>query len=295
MIIGYVKGQNLSLQQNLIVADSIGYLSAQFVFMTNEWNGLTKVATFSKDGINYQFILDENNRITQDKQLNLTEGAWTVSLVGNESVNGQLVERITTDIEVLTVESSGVVGGEPIPIPESIGEQILAVAEQAKQTADSVRTDADEGKFNGKDGKDGKDGIDGADGPQGEKGDKGDKGEDGADGKSAGFGEITATVDDNTGTPSVEVITSGTDEAKNIEFQFHNLKGSGGGGGKDYTEILQLMKQLFEKAVYTEDVSSLIAKLEELLPSGGVVQIGDTLTIRSDVSAVQNSNTLTIS
>ena len=50
----------------------------------------------------------------------------------------------------------------------------------------------------------------------------------GPKGDPAGFGEIQATVDALVGTPSVEVITSGPDTAKNITFAFHNLKGEPG-------------------------------------------------------------------
>ena len=53
----------------------------------------------------------------------------------------------------------------------------------------------------------------------------------GEDGATAGFGTITATVDDTTGTPNVEVITSGDNTAKNIQFAFSGLKGASGGGG----------------------------------------------------------------
>lgn len=59
-------------------------------------------------------------------------------------------------------------------------------------------------------------GKDGEDGPAGE------------DGTSAGFGNITATADDGIGKPSVEVVTSGTNEALNVEFRFSNLKGDKG-------------------------------------------------------------------
>ena len=62
------------------------------------------------------------------------------------------------------------------------------------------------------------------------KGAKGDPGNPGTPGTSAGFGTVTATVDANTGTPSVEVTTSGTDAAKNFAFAFHNLKGADGVG-----------------------------------------------------------------
>jgi len=50
----------------------------------------------------------------------------------------------------------------------------------------------------------------------GPKGDTGDP---------AGFGTVTADVDANVGTPSVEVETDGPDTAKNFHFHFHNLKG----------------------------------------------------------------------
>ena len=46
-----------------------------------------------------------------------------------------------------------------------------------------------------------------------------------ATGDAAGFGSVTATVDANTGTPSVQVTASGPATAKNFAFSFHNLVG----------------------------------------------------------------------
>lgn len=54
------------------------------------------------------------------------------------------------------------------------------------------------------------------------------KGNPGNDGDAAGFGTINATVDGNVGTPGVSVQSSGPDTAKNITFQFTNLKGETG-------------------------------------------------------------------
>ena len=50
-------------------------------------------------------------------------------------------------------------------------------------------------------------------------------------GTAAGFGDPVATVDGNTGTPSVEVTASGPDTAKVFTFTFKNLKGAKGAKG----------------------------------------------------------------
>ncbi len=50
----------------------------------------------------------------------------------------------------------------------------------------------------------------------------------GATGDPAGFGSVSASVDGNVGTPGVSVQTSGPDTAKNIVFNFTNLKGETG-------------------------------------------------------------------
>ena len=65
-------------------------------------------------------------------------------------------------------------------------------------------------------------------GYHGEKGDVGPQGEKGDTGDAAGFGTVTATVDANVGTPSVEVTVSGPNTAKNFDFKFKNMKGETG-------------------------------------------------------------------
>lgn len=73
----------------------------------------------------------------------------------------------------------------------------------------------------------------GAEGPQGPQGPKGDTGNTGPQGPKGDTGAtpifgVTASVDNNTGTPSVEVSKSGTAEAPSFNFAFKNLKGEGG-------------------------------------------------------------------
>ena len=55
----------------------------------------------------------------------------------------------------------------------------------------------------------------------------------GKPGTDAGFGTPIASIDSNTGTPTVTVTASGPDTAKVFDFEFKNLKGKDGTNGSD--------------------------------------------------------------
>ena len=144
----YVSGQSLKMFTPVTAADSLKYLSAQFHFTDDDWDGYTRWAHFRRGETVYDIELDENDRITEEDALNLTTGEWEIYLTGTKDT-----ARLTTIVVILTVKESGLIDAPLHVLPQSVAEQIDAKAAQALLTAQAVKAAADAGKFNGKDGK----------------------------------------------------------------------------------------------------------------------------------------------
>lgn len=135
MITGNVVRQHLSLSDSHVVADTIDYLEAKFVFKTDNWNGLDKWAHFINSGGTVYDIPLIDDCIRKEDHLNLSAGIWKVYLHGNEFHEGKVVQRITTDEAILYVNPTGTIDREPFPtIPASVAEQILARLEDIEQS-----------------------------------------------------------------------------------------------------------------------------------------------------------------
>lgn len=178
--------------------DSYGEKQLQIV-KAQDWENLSVIATFNPPNKKpVQVVVDSVTgviKVPKEATADLY-GVGTIVFVG--LADG--VQRISADVEYIVRKHSNASGTEPAEPTPSVVEQILAeaqnanvnsakakkIATDAKDIAQSVRADADNGKFNGKDGA---------------KGDKGDKGDPGTGGASA-WSEITDkpfdTIDGNT-------------------------------------------------------------------------------------------------
>ena len=142
MITGQIVRQHLKLSDTHVVADTIDYLEAKFIFKTDDWDGLDKWVHFAKDSAVYDIRLTEDC-IRKEDHLNLSAGMWKVYLHGNEFRDGEVIQRITTDEVVLYVIPTGTLDGEPFPtVPPSAGEQIIASAEAAEASAKAAAAEA---------------------------------------------------------------------------------------------------------------------------------------------------------
>jgi len=151
MIELYVSGQALRLYTPVIAADTLHYLSVQAYFLGSEWDGCTRWLHCKKgDELGadvYDLKLDENDRITEDKGLNLTAGEWILYLTGSkENV------RITTAPVIVTVKESGLVDAPLHALPMTVAEQLSNDAAAALAAARELKAIAAEGGFNGRDG-----------------------------------------------------------------------------------------------------------------------------------------------
>ena len=201
----YVHGQRLRMETAVVASDTIDYLTAQFLFQTDDWQDTARTAVFQGAGETYSVLLTDD-RIRAEDHLNLSAGEWTVHVIGTVSGESGTTKRITTTQVRFMVDDCGAVDGSALPeVPASYGEQVLAAAQAAVATANAVKEAADAGAFKGEKGDTGAPGPRGEPGPAGpagEKGDKGDTGAHGAQGPQGPKGDTGAPGTDGT-TPHI--------------------------------------------------------------------------------------------
>ena len=153
--------------KNTVVAGSKNYVRARFILRTDDW---ARPITAIFGG--YTQLLDDNNECTVP---------WEVlQQPGKVEVSAFCDDLHTANIAVVPVEKTGYKSGETPkdPTPD-VYDQLTKMVQEAVDTANSVREDADAGDFDGEQGPAGPQGDPGPVGPQGEQGPQGPKGDTG--------------------------------------------------------------------------------------------------------------------
>lgn len=152
------------LDRNVVASGSRNYVTARFIPITDDWSGVV-TAIFD----DYLVVLDENLSCQVPYEVLQNKGQFSVS-----AFCGDL--HTATAETVLVMQSGyrdGVEPGEPAP---DVYSQIVSMVNEAVETANSVREDADAGLFIGPQGPAGETGATGPQGPAGEPGPAGETG-----------------------------------------------------------------------------------------------------------------------
>ena len=160
------------------------------------WAEYDILATFHPPvGAAVQVRVGANNQISVPIEATAEKGMGEIVFAGCK----EGVRQIAVDVLYKVAPSSGASGTEPAEPTPNVVQQIMLAANAAEKLAQSVRDDADAGKFNGvqgpkgdtgpvgpvgPQGPQGEQGPTGATGPQGPKGDKGDTGPQGPKGET---------------------------------------------------------------------------------------------------------------
>lgn len=131
--------------KNIVVANSKNYLRAKFTFLTDDWGG-TVTGIFN----GFTAILDKNNECVVPWEALQFPGELTVSAFCGDR---QTANKVYLPI----MESGYIVRQTPEPPTPDVYQQLIDIAKNAESVANSVREDADAGKFDGKPGAPGKD------------------------------------------------------------------------------------------------------------------------------------------
>lgn len=209
----FLVGHELRLSETQILASgSVAFDTVHFDFDDN-WAGLSKVALFwGADGNAYGSMVDAEGNAAVPWEALADAGRIKFGVYGVTGSGDNAVRATSTLIHYKLPEGAWTEDGQqPTPAEQTIIEQAIAAIQSAVENLDREPIIRDGIWFTWDIHADDyvSTGVS-------------------AIGPAAGFGSVSATVDDNTGTPSVEVTSSGPDTAKSFSFAFHNLKGPTG-------------------------------------------------------------------
>lgn len=143
-----VRGQQIFRADRIPLASDSRLYIAGAVSFDSEWDDITaRWLTFEpRTGTAITAVLADGNSFDESLGVSLSAGTWRVSAHGSNTAGKEIH---TTPILLNVAQAGGRDGEAPPYVPPDATGQIAAVAEEARDIAQSVRDDADAGLFKG--------------------------------------------------------------------------------------------------------------------------------------------------
>lgn len=226
------EGQQLSfVKKPETVKGTRGYITCRFSFVSDEWKSGKLRAMFKNSKLSdvYHCEIAADGTVVIPHEVLAEQGTVSIAAVA-EHEDGV---RVTTN--TINFYNDNTIYGEKETDPTpSEYMQVINAAEEAQKIAQSVRDDADNGKFNGKPGADGAPG---------------------ADGKAATIAVGSVTTGEAGSAASV--VNSGTESAAVLDFVIpQGAKGDKGDSGNDYVLTESDKSEIAASAAPLVDISA---------------------------------------
>ena len=177
-----VSGQSISVAENdMLVSGTVGEYTATFEF-SSDWDGYAKTAVFEPVGGTSREVVLVDDACVIPWEVLQSECSLKIGCYGT---NGDRRRPTVYTPSIPNHRGAKQASASVEPTPD-VYNQLLDLASNTREIAQSVRNDADAGAF---DGAQGPQGIQGIQGPKGDKGDTGPQGEVGPKGDKGDTGE----------------------------------------------------------------------------------------------------------
>ncbi len=162
MIKAEIFDQKIRLNTESVASDSVKFLKIQFLLDEN-WDTAFKTAVFKNEelDISTSVIMEEANELYLGDNTCIIPFEVIKPPCFSVSLSGIKGDTVITTIpsEIKVYKSGDISADEPESYTPSQYEQLVGIYNETKSIAESVRKDADNGAFNGKDGENGKDAV----------------------------------------------------------------------------------------------------------------------------------------
>ena len=138
MILLSTRGQQLTVGSKIIVADTVNYIDV-VINASGDWLRAQHIFAHFVQGEDEAVVEANNGRCS----VRLSAGEWSIWLHGETIVDGQISFRVTSTVERIKVQQSGMQGGDPFPpVFPTFGELIVEKVDKAIAAAEAAEHSA---------------------------------------------------------------------------------------------------------------------------------------------------------